>query len=67
MNDSVLWDTAHRLELACHHTKEGYSAGGQRVGGTDWLIELDQVLQHIMKIYRFGHNHADLKKKYVKK
>ena len=62
MNDSVLWDAAHRLELACQHAKEGYSVGGQRVGGTDWLIELDQVLQHIMKIYRFGHNHSDLKK-----
>lgn len=35
---------------------------GQRVGGTTWLIELDNVLQHIMKIFRYGHNHAELRK-----
>ena len=62
MDDSVIWDAAHRLELACQHAKEGYSIGGQRIGGTKWLIELDNVLQHIMKILRFGHNHTDLRK-----
>ena len=25
MDDSVIWDAAHRLELACQHAKEGYS------------------------------------------
>ena len=62
MDDSVIWDAAHRLELACQHAKEGYSIDGQRIGGTKWLIELDNVLQHIMKIFRFGHNHTDLRK-----
>lgn len=62
MDDSVIWDAAHRLELACQHAKEGYTVSGQRVGGTDWLLELDNVLQHIMKIFRFGHNHAHLRK-----
>ena len=59
--DSVTWDSAHRLELACHHAKEGYSVNKQRVGGTVWLMGLD-VLQHIMKNFRFGHNHTDLRK-----
>ena len=62
MNDSVIWDAAHRLELACQHAKEGYTVGGERIGGTSWLLELDNVIQHIMKIFRYGHNHADLRK-----
>ena len=61
-DDSVIWDAAHRLELACEHAKEGYSVSGQMIGGTKWLRELDNVLQHIMKIFRFGHNHDDLRR-----
>ena len=67
MNDSVIWDAAHRIELACEHAKEGYTAGGQRIGGTTWLLDLDRVLQHIMKVFRYGHNHADLRKICVEK
>ena len=55
MNDSVIWDAAHRLELACQHAKEGFTSafavGGQRIGGTSWLLELNNVLQHIMPKY----------------
>ena len=64
MNDRVMWDAVHRLELACHHAKEGYTVGKQRAGGTNWLLKLDNVLPHIMKIFRFGHNHSDLRKIY---
>ena len=60
MNESVIWDAAHRLELACEHAKEGYTVSGQRVGETKWLLELDGLLQHIMKLFRFGHEHTDL-------
>lgn len=42
MNDSVIWDAAHRLELACKHAKEGYTVKGQKIGGgASWLLELD--------------------------
>ena len=61
MNDSVIWDGAHRLELACIHSKEGYQFDGQSVGGTNWLLELDGMLQHIMKLFRFGHAHTELR------
>ena len=29
--------------------------------GTKWLIELDGVLTHIMKLFRFGHYHTELR------
>ena len=44
MNDANTHDAAHRLELA----------------KCDWLIELDDVPQHIMTHFRFGHNHTEL-------
>ena len=32
------------------------------IGDAKWLVELDNVLQHIMKKFRFGHDHSDLQK-----
>lgn len=58
--DFVIWDAAHRLELACKYAKEGTKVGENVIGDTRWLLELDNVLQHIMKKFRFGHNHTEL-------
>ena len=60
--DYVVWDPAHRLELACKYAKIGTKVDDKVVGDTKWLLELDNVLQSIMKKFRFGHNHSELKK-----
>ena len=44
-----------------HMSSVSLANGGQMVGGTKWLLELDGALQHIMKISGFGHNHTDLR------
>ena len=62
MDDSVIWDAAHRLELSAKYAKVGKAIDGRIVGETKWLLELDEVLQHIMKNFRYGSNHADLEK-----
>lgn len=61
VDDYIIWDPAHRLELGCKNAKEGKKMDENVVGDTKWLIELDNVLQHIMKHFRFGHNHTELK------
>ena len=64
MEDSVTHDAAHRLELACKDTKgcRKRMDGTELFKGTKWLQDLINVLQHIMKIYKFGKNHSDLNK-----
>lgn len=64
MKDSVTHDAAHRLELACKDTEDGRKRmdGTELFKGTKWLQDLINVLQHIMKIYRFGKHHSDLNK-----
>ena len=62
MDDSVIWDAAHRLELSAKYAKVGKAIDGRIVGETKWFLELDEVLQHIMKNFRYGSNHADLEK-----
>ena len=62
--DSIIWDAAHRLELANDNVKNGKkdSQGNWVIQKTPWLQELDSVLQTIMTKFRLGKNHSDLRK-----
>ena len=64
MDESVTHDAAHRLELACSDVMDGKKKrdGTVILPPTKWLQELIKVLQHIMKTFRLGSNHADLHK-----
>ena len=63
-------DSAHKLELACADVKNGkvdkngdlrHDKNGLVIcHNTEWLIELDNILQHITTHFRFGHNHTEL-------
>ena len=63
LEDAILWDTAHRLELASDDAKKGKKdqRGNWIIKPAPWLQELDSVLQHIMTKFRFGANHSDLR------
>ena len=50
--DSITWDVAHSVELACDDTKEQ----------TAWLQELDTTLQSTMKKFNIGKHHMDLQR-----
>ena len=61
--DSVIWDAAHRLELAYDNAKNGKNDQRGRciINPSPWLQELDSVLQHVMTKFRLGKNHSDLR------
>ena len=65
-DESVTWDCAHLLELSAKYAKEGKKINGSVVGETKWLIKLDQVLQHIMKNFRYGVNYSEPKSQRTK-
>ena len=63
LEDAIIWDAAHRLELACEDVKTGKkdSSGNWVITPTPWLQELDSALQFIMKNFHIGKNHSDLR------
>ena len=64
MEDAIIWDAAHRLELASDDVKKGKKdhSGKFIKQPTPWVQDLDSVLQHIMSKFRLGKNHSDLRK-----
>ena len=63
LEDSIIWDAAHRLELAYENAKNGKNDQRGRCifHPSPWLQDLDSVLQHIMTKFRLGKNHSDLR------
>ena len=62
VQESVIHDPAHRVELAANDVKNGKKDrnGSIKIPATKWLIELDNVLQHIMVKCNYGANHSEL-------
>ena len=62
VQESVVHDPAHRVEVAANDVKkrEKDIHGNIKVPETKWLIELDNVLQHIMVKCNYGANHSEL-------
>ena len=63
MEDSVIHDCAHRLELAVNDAKNGKKDRDEKwvKPQCKWLLELDRTLQHIMTKFNLGANHSDLR------
>ena len=49
--DAIIWDVAHRIELACEDVKKI----------TPWLQELDTTLQSVMTKFNLGTHHTNLR------
>ena len=62
LQESVIHDPAHRIELVANDVKNGkINRNGEiKIPATTWLIELDNVLQHIMIKFNYGINHTQL-------
>ena len=63
MEDIIIWDAAHRLELVCDDVKNGKQdlKGNCIFNPTSWLQDLDGVLQFIMTKFTTGENHSHLR------
>ena len=63
MEDALIWDAAHRLELVHHDVKHGKKdhSGNILIHPTLWLQNLDKTLQSIMTNFRTGQSHSNLR------
>ena len=63
LEDCLIWDAAHRLELVHDDVKNGKKdqRGNVIMAPTPWLKDLDSTLQFIMTKFRTGAEHSKLR------
>ena len=63
LEESLIWDAAHRLELVHDDVKNGKKdqRGNILAVATPWLQDLDMTLRNIMTKFRTGEQHSDLR------
>ena len=69
MEDVIIWDAAHLLELVCDDGKNGKKdhRGNVIFHPTSWLQDLDSILRFIMTKFTTGENHSHLQETYYMK